>query len=104
MVIWVAGTMFKDLGHSDDARAIIDAVVKLAHALGLRVVAEGVETALQRDLLVQLQCDELQGFLFAKPMAAGQLAVWAQLADERPPPQAVHFRDSLFMDTVPAEA
>jgi EAL domain-containing protein (putative c-di-GMP-specific phosphodiesterase class I) len=87
----------------NDARAIVDAVVKLAHALGLRVVAEGVETERQRDLLVQLGCDELQGFLFAKPMNAVQLAVWAQLADERPPPQAVHFRDSLFLDTQPAE-
>lgn len=93
-----------DLGQNEDARSIVDAVVKLAHALGLRVVAEGVETALQRDLLVQLDCDELQGFLFAKPMAAAQLAVWAQLADERPPPQAVDFRDSLFQDTLPAQA
>ncbi len=97
----IDASFVQDLGQSDDAKAIIDAVVKLAHALGLRVVAEGVETERQRDLLVQLQCDELQGFLFAKPMAAGQLAVWAQLADERPPPQAVNFRDSLFMDTMP---
>ncbi|MES2718490.1 MAG: bifunctional diguanylate cyclase/phosphodiesterase [Pseudomonadota bacterium] len=99
----IDASFVQDLGQNDDARAIIDAVVKLAHALGLRVVAEGVETALQRDLLVQLDCDELQGFLFAKPMAAAQLAVWAQLADEQPPPQAVHFRDSLFQDTLPAE-
>ena len=104
----IDASFVQDLGTgdkgSDDARAIIDAVVKLAHALGLRVVAEGVETALQRDLLVQLQCDELQGFLFARPMPAAQLAVWAQRADEQAPPQAVNFRDSLFMDTVPAEA
>lgn len=100
----IDASFVQDLGTSDDARAIVDAVVKLAHALGLRVVAEGVETARQRDLLVQLGCDELQGFLFAKPMHAAQLAVWAQLADERPPPQAVDFRDSLFLDTQPAEA
>ncbi len=103
----IDASFVQDLGTvgkgGDDARAIVDAVVQLAHALGLRVVAEGVETELQRDLLVQLQCDELQGFLFAKPMAAGQLAVWAQLAEERPPPQAVDFRASLFMDTMPAE-
>jgi len=100
----IDASFVQDLDTSDDARAIIDAVVKLAHALGLRVVAEGVETERQRDLLVQLGCDELQGFLFAKPMNANQLAVWAQLADERPPPQAVNFRDSLFLDTLPAEA
>jgi diguanylate cyclase len=103
----IDASFVQDLGiggtGKDDARAIIGAVVELAHALGLRVVAEGVETERQRDMLVQLQCDELQGFLFAKPMSAKQLAVWAQLADERPPPQAVNFRDSLFMDTLPAE-
>lgn len=99
----IDASFVQDLGQSEDARSIIDAVVKLAHALGLRVVAEGVETERQRDLLVQLDCDELQGFLFAKPMAAAQLAVWAQLADEQPPPQAVHFRDSLFQDTMPLD-
>ncbi|MET0383013.1 MAG: bifunctional diguanylate cyclase/phosphodiesterase, partial [Burkholderiaceae bacterium] len=58
----------QDLGASQDALAVVDAVIKLAHALGLRVVAEGVETVHQRDLLLELQCDELQGYLFARPM------------------------------------
>ena len=39
--------------------------MQLAHTLDLRVVAEGVETELQRDHLLALGCDELQGFLFA---------------------------------------
>jgi diguanylate cyclase (GGDEF)-like protein len=99
----IDASFVQDLGQSEDARSIVNAVVKLAHALGLRVVAEGVETERQRDLLVQLDCDELQGYLFAKPMAAAQLAVWAQLADEQPPPQAVDFRASLFQETQPAE-
>jgi len=42
-------------------------VVELAHALGLRVVGEGVETAAQLDLLSSLGCDEIQGFLLGKP-------------------------------------
>jgi diguanylate cyclase len=100
----IDASFVQDLGQSDEARAIVDAVVKLAHALGLRVVAEGVETEGQRDMLVQLQCDELQGFLFAKPMAASQLTVWAQLADGQAPLQTVHFRDSLFQETQPAPA
>jgi diguanylate cyclase (GGDEF)-like protein len=66
----------KDLQSSGDARAVVDAVVRLAHALGLRVVAEGVETEGQRDVLLALGCDELQGFLFARPMAASALADW----------------------------
>ena len=67
----------QDLGTSQDALAVVDAVIKLAHALGLQVVAEGVETARQRDILLTLQCDELQGYLFARPMAARLLTLWA---------------------------
>ena len=44
----------QDLGTSQDALAVVDAVIKLAHALGLHVVAEGVETARQRDILLTL--------------------------------------------------
>jgi len=51
-----------DIEASNDARAIVSAVIHLAHALGLGVVAEGVETEGQRDILLRLGCDELQGF------------------------------------------
>jgi diguanylate cyclase (GGDEF)-like protein len=68
----------KDLETSEDARAVVGAVVKLAHALGLRVVAEGVETSGQRDVLLGMHCDELQGFFFARPMPADSLLAWAQ--------------------------
>jgi EAL domain-containing protein (putative c-di-GMP-specific phosphodiesterase class I) len=84
-----------DLDTSADARAIVDAVVKLAHAIGLKVVAEGVETERQRDLLVELGCDEFQGYLFARPMSARALLLWA--VDEDAPRQA--FRPSLFAET-----
>ncbi len=66
-----------DIGHSADARAIVDAIVKLAHALGLKVVAEGIETAQQQQLLTELGCDELQGFLLARPMEGDALLMWA---------------------------
>jgi diguanylate cyclase len=85
----------KDVDHSADARAVVDAVVKLAHALGLKVVAEGVETVRQQKSLVDLGCDELQGFLFAKPMSARALLLWA-MADRS---AAAVFRDSLFGET-----
>ncbi|WP_326534166.1 putative bifunctional diguanylate cyclase/phosphodiesterase [Pseudorhodoferax sp.] len=68
----------QDLEQSKDARAVVDAVIRLAHALGLRVVAEGVETAAQRDILLQMECDELQGFHFARPMPADALQAWAR--------------------------
>ena len=67
----------QDLESSADARAIVEAVVRLAHALGLSVVAEGVETGAQRDVLTALRCNELQGYLFAKPMPAKMMAEWA---------------------------
>jgi EAL domain-containing protein (putative c-di-GMP-specific phosphodiesterase class I) len=66
----------QDLETSQDARAIVDAVVQLAHALGLKVVAEGVETDGQRTILIALGCDELQGYLFARPMPAAELLDW----------------------------
>lgn len=68
----------RDLEEQEDARAVVDAVVRLAHALGLRVVAEGVETAGQRDILAAMHCDELQGFYFARPMPADALLAWAE--------------------------
>jgi diguanylate cyclase (GGDEF)-like protein len=89
-----------DLGHSADARAVVKAVVQMAHSLEMRVVAEGVETELQRDVLLELGCDELQGYLFAKPMPARSLELWAT-SDQDSPLHA--FRPSLFNDTTPAD-
>ncbi len=66
-----------DLAHSADARAVVDAIIRLAHALGLTVVAEGIETAEQQRLLTELDCDELQGFLLARPMDGDALLMWA---------------------------
>ena len=82
----------RDLEHSADARAVVDAVVKLAHALGLKVVAEGVENPRQHQILAELGCDELQGYLFAKPMTARALLLWA-LGDRG---ESSVFRNSLF--------
>ncbi len=91
----IDSSFVKDLDHSADARAVIDAVVKLAHALGLKVVAEGVETLRQQKILIELGCDELQGFLFAKPMTAQTLLQWA-MADRS---ASAVFRGSLFGET-----
>jgi diguanylate cyclase (GGDEF)-like protein/PAS domain S-box-containing protein len=59
----------------DDA-AITEAVIAMAHSLGLNVVAEGVETQAQLATLRRLGCDEAQGYLLARPMNAAALAQW----------------------------
>ncbi|HKX40934.1 MAG TPA: GGDEF domain-containing phosphodiesterase, partial [Burkholderiaceae bacterium] len=64
-----------DVARDADARAVVDAIVRLGHALGLRIVAEGVETAAQRDALRTLGCDELQGYYFAQPLPPEALLV-----------------------------
>ena len=96
----IDASFVQDLETSADARSIIDAVVRLAHALGLKVVAEGVETERQRDLLVEMRCDELQGFLFARPMAAKALTALASLdSDSKHQKAAQGFKASLFQET-----
>ena len=84
-----------DIATSNDARAVVDAVVRLAHALGLKVVAEGVETAEQRDILIELGCDELQGFYFARPMPAQTLLAWTSGTK---PAGAADFSQSIILE------
>jgi len=57
-----------DINQDKSSRSLIDALIKLAHALDLHVVAEGVETEAQRDALVELGCDYMQGYLFSEPV------------------------------------
>jgi EAL domain-containing protein (putative c-di-GMP-specific phosphodiesterase class I) len=56
----------------DDA-AIVETIIVMTHKLGLRVIAEGVETVAQRQQLVAQGCDEMQGFLLARPVPAEEL-------------------------------
>jgi EAL domain-containing protein (putative c-di-GMP-specific phosphodiesterase class I) len=60
--------------------AVPRAMVALGHALGLRTVGEGVETAGQRDALQALGCDRGQGYYFARPMPAAELGGWLAAA------------------------
>lgn len=86
-----------DLLESKDARLIASSIINMAKALNLRVVAEGVETTGQRDLLVKMGCDELQGFLFSLPVTAQELQ---RMALDRHSPENAEFRDSLFATTI----
>ena len=64
------------LGADDSALAVARAIATLAQAFGLRVVAEGVETEAQARILIGLGCDELQGYLYARPMPPSDLHRW----------------------------
>lgn len=61
-----------DLNLANNDVALIRTIVVLAHNLGLKVVAEGVETGEQLQMLKQLNCDQCQGYLFGEPMTAEQ--------------------------------
>ena len=56
----------------------MNAIVATAHALDLRVVAEGVETRDQADFLTASRCDQAQGYLFARPITATDIPAYLQ--------------------------
>ena len=60
----------RDLATDPNDLALSEAIIVMAHKLGIKVVAEGVETAEQRDMLAAAGCDYAQGYLFARPMPA----------------------------------
>jgi EAL domain-containing protein (putative c-di-GMP-specific phosphodiesterase class I) len=62
-----------ELAKCNDDAAIVSAIVALGKTLGLRIVAEGVETAEQQQMLTELGCDILQGYLLSKPMSAERM-------------------------------
>jgi EAL domain-containing protein (putative c-di-GMP-specific phosphodiesterase class I) len=61
-----------DIGVAATGREIVAAVTNLAHVLGLRVIAEGIETQAQRDAVVTIGCEQAQGFYFAHPMTSAE--------------------------------
>jgi EAL domain-containing protein (putative c-di-GMP-specific phosphodiesterase class I) len=72
----------RDVSEAHPYSPIIVAIVGIARGFDLHLVAEGVETPLQRDVLLALGCDEMQGYLFGKPMEASRIdALLAGTAD-----------------------
>ena len=61
-------SFIKDFLHKQNDAAIVSAIIAMSHSLGIRVVAEGVETEEQLRFLQDLQCDEIQGYLVGKPV------------------------------------
>jgi diguanylate cyclase (GGDEF)-like protein len=67
-------SFIRDIADEGDDKAIAAAIIAMAHSLGLRVIGEGVETQSQLKILRALDCDEIQGFYFSKPVPAGDIA------------------------------
>jgi diguanylate cyclase (GGDEF)-like protein len=77
-IVKIDRSFVSGLGRSGDDEAIVRTVIAMAHALGRQVVAEGVETVVQRDLLRELGCDLVQGWLYGAPRSASAQAAWAE--------------------------
>jgi diguanylate cyclase (GGDEF)-like protein len=70
----------KAMDDDSTARTLVQTIISLAHSLRLKVVAEGVETESQATLLLELGCDQMQGYLFAKPLAVAELLTFLRRA------------------------
>src|SRR4051794_9140976 len=72
-VLKIDRAFIRNITEAGDDLAIVAALIDLAHALGVTVIAEGVETADQRRLLAELKCEQAQGYLWSPPVAREEL-------------------------------
>ena len=72
-ILKIDRSFIKDMNNDDTSKELIIATIEMAHALGIRVIAEGVETQEQFDELSFMMCDYAQGFLISKPVALDDL-------------------------------
>ena len=78
-VLKVDRSFVADIEQDEDDRAITATIIGIAHTLGMKVVAEGVETVHQREFLRAHGCDMYQGYLVCKPLPAEEFAVFLQV-------------------------
>ena len=64
------------LGAADDSSSLVKAIIDMSHAMGLRVVAEGVADERHRALVEKMGCDAAQGFYWSKPLPADDFTKW----------------------------
>ncbi len=84
-------SLVQELDASHDDQLIVRSTIEMAHSMGLKVVAEGVENQASLTLLREMGCDAIQGFFLARPMAAADLVIWLA----RPPHYLMDIRAAL---------
>ena len=72
-VLKIDQSFIKSIAHDSNDSIIVNAIVNMGHALGLSIVAEGVETLDQLNIIKELKCDEYQGYFYSKPLSVFQL-------------------------------
>jgi EAL domain-containing protein (putative c-di-GMP-specific phosphodiesterase class I) len=77
-------SFIKDIPAEADDMAITKGIIALGHSLRLKVIAEGVETKEQQDFLRSNGCDEMQGFLFSKPLPAEEVTALLKSHSQKP--------------------
>ncbi|SEQ14242.1 PAS domain S-box-containing protein/diguanylate cyclase (GGDEF) domain-containing protein [Amphritea atlantica] len=77
-------TFVRNLHGDSDDLVLCNAIIVMAHTLGIKVIAEGIETAEQHTLMQQANCDYGQGFFYASAMTARQFEQWHQKFSEQP--------------------
>jgi EAL domain-containing protein (putative c-di-GMP-specific phosphodiesterase class I) len=77
-------SFMRNVDKDSRALALVTAVVRIGQSLGLAVVAEGVETKAQHQVLVDLGCQAAQGYLFSRPLPAPKFAEWLSKRDRTP--------------------
>jgi diguanylate cyclase (GGDEF)-like protein/PAS domain S-box-containing protein len=88
----------RDITTDANDAVIAETIITLAHSLKLKVIAEGVETALQERFLQRRQCDEIQGFHYSRPMAAAECGLLLARSKAR------HAQDDMPNGKLPARA
>jgi diguanylate cyclase (GGDEF)-like protein len=74
-VLKIDRSFIREIPDNGNDAAIADAIISMSHSLGMRVVAEGVETEAQCEFLSRNLCDEIQGFFFSKPLPAEEIGL-----------------------------
>lgn len=87
-VLKIDKSFIDDLPHDDKAINLVSGIIRIAHGLGLKVVAEGVEYQAQQKLLDELGCDVLQGYLFSRPVDAEKALNFLEAWSQSPHPEA----------------